>query len=118
MCEHEEHRRVDRTQLYGEALVVGASIIPVWAAVTQVTTIARINFESKPLIDVFLSGFLYHLLAEELGVNTWYLTNSHAANNVLASHVDDSVLRFDLGWFDAVSRASGLGTPDGRQRQY
>ena len=107
-CQHEEHKRVDRTQLYGEALVVGATLVPVWAAVTQATTAAH----SKQVIDVFLTGILYHLLAEELGVNTWFLTHSHAASNASASLVDDSIIRFDMDWFYAISRASGLGAHD------
>ena len=108
MCSHGEHKRVDRSQLYGEALVVGATLVPVWAAVTQATTAAQINFQSKPVIDVFLTGFLYHMLAEELGVNKWYLTNSHAAANVSASLVDDSVIHVDMDWLHAAGRACRL----------
>ena len=107
-CRHKEHKGANIQQLYGEALVVGAPLIPVWAAVSRATTLTRINFESKAAIDIFIAGFLYHILAEELGVNTWYLTHSHAANNVFSSVLDDSVIHLDMDWLHAAGRASGL----------
>ena len=107
-CQHKEHKHVDRKQLYGEALAVGAGLVPVWAAVSRATTLTRMDFASKDVIDVFIAGILFHLLAEELGVNKWYLTNSHAANNVLYSSIDDSIIHTDLDWLRSVSRASGL----------
>ena len=73
------HKNSDKTQLYGEALVVGAALVPVWLAISMATTAMRLDFAGKPALDVFVSGFLFHLVAEETGVNTWFLTNSHAS---------------------------------------
>ena len=104
-CSHKEHREDGRQQLYGEALVVGATLVPVWVAVSRATTLSRIQFESKGILDVMLAGFLYHLIAEELGVNTWFLTHSHAAKNVLRTAIDGhSVVHDDLDWIHSLGR--------------
>ncbi len=81
------HRHSDRLKLYGEALVVGAALVPVYFAVSRATQAARIDFAGKEVLDLFLSGFLFHLAAEESGVNEWYLTNSHAAKKIFSSTV-------------------------------
>lgn len=108
-CGHEEHRSKDVSSLYGEALVVGLSLVPVWFAVRSVTTLARIDLQSKAAIDVAIAGFLFHMIAEETGVNKWYLTNSHAARNVLSQTVDnDSVVHVDMDWIRSLGGASGF----------
>jgi len=95
--------------LYGEALVVGATLIPVWAAVTRATTVTRINFGSKAMLDIFMAGFLYHLLAEELGVNEWYLTNGHAARKVLGHSIESGhVVRDDVDWVRCARSVGGF----------
>jgi hypothetical protein len=82
------HKHSDRLKLYGEALVVGAALVPMYFAVSRATSATRIDFVGKEVLDVFLSGFLFHLLAEESGVNEWYLTNSHAAKKIYSSTID------------------------------
>ena len=108
-CRHKEHKSADAGSLYGEAIVVGLSLVPVWFAVQSVTTLARIDLQGKAAIDVAIAGFLFHMLAEETGVNQWYLMNSHAARNVLSQTVDnDSVLHLDMAWVRSVGGAHGL----------
>lgn len=102
-CSHKEHRG-DKSQLYREALVVGATLVPVYVAVSQATTLSRIQFESKGILDVMLAGFLYHMIAEELGVNTWFLTQSHAAKNVLRTAIDGNLIHDDLDWIHSIGR--------------
>jgi hypothetical protein len=88
----------DPAQLAREAFVVGVAIIPLWWTVRQVTTAMSLGFtsENKATLDVALSAALLHLVAEETGVNTWYLTNSFAAQKAF-SKLDGVVVSSDLG---------------------
>jgi hypothetical protein len=65
--------------LYKEASVVGAALLPVWFAVRSATAATKVGGPYKEFLDVALAGFLFHILAEESGVNQWYLSNSHAS---------------------------------------
>lgn len=80
-----QHNKEARTQVFVEATVVGAALIPMWLAVSQATAATRFGGQWKSLADIFISGFLFHVLAEESGVNDWYLTNSAAAHKVLGT---------------------------------
>jgi len=89
----------DPAQLAREAFVVGVAIIPLWWTVRQVTTAMSLGFssmENKATLDVALSAALLHLVAEETGVNAWYLTNSFAAQKAF-SKIDGVVVSSDLG---------------------
>jgi hypothetical protein len=71
----------DHTQLYKEATFVGIALVPMWYAVTKFTLATRVlnnNPQAKAMLDVLIAGILFHLTAEESGLNTWYLTNSYA----------------------------------------
>lgn len=76
-------------RLYQEAITVGALLVPMWFLVSKTTAALKLTSESKPLIDIALSGFLFHLTAEETGVNEWYLTNSYAAMKHLHPHQNE-----------------------------
>ncbi len=104
------HKHSNKKNLYGEALVVGAALVPVFFAVSRATQAAKIDFVGKEAFDVFLSGFLFHLVAEEFGINEWYLTNSHAAKKLYSSTIDvdryDAPLHPTMDWnsLGALSR--------------
>jgi NADH:ubiquinone oxidoreductase subunit 4 (subunit M) len=71
----------DPTQLYKEAAFVGIALVPMWYLVAQFTTATMVYAASpqmKTMVDVALAGALFHLAAEESGLNHYYLTNSHA----------------------------------------
>lgn len=100
-CKHKEHRASSSKRLYSEALVVGAALVPVWFAVSKATEAARFEFAAKSALDVFVAGFLFHLIAEETGVNDWYLTNSHAAQKVLSYSIglpDERTKHHTMDW--------------------
>lgn len=88
-CKTCKRQESDEFKLYGEAIAVGAALVPMWFLVSTATTVTRIEFSGKPMLDVFLSGLLFHLAAEEFGLNTWYLTNSHAAHKLLGDRVGE-----------------------------
>ena len=54
-----------------------------WFLTSKATEAVKIGGTAKPLIDVAVAGFLFHLAAEESGLNAWYLTHSYAAQKVL-----------------------------------
>ena len=71
----------DPTQLYKEAAFVGIALVPMWYLVAQFTTATMVYVSSphmKTMVDVAIAGALFHLTAEETGLNHYYLTNSHA----------------------------------------
>ena len=71
----------DHSQLYKEAAFVGISLVPMWFVVTQFTLATKVLTGSpqlKAMLDVIIAGSLYHLAAEESGLNHYYLTNSYA----------------------------------------
>ena len=85
-----------RQQLALEATVVGIGLIPVWMLVRRATTAMRITGTSKGMIDVALAGAAFHLLAEESGLNTWYLSNSYAAQKSFQKDIRGNVIPTDL----------------------
>ena len=71
----------DPTQLYKEAAFVGIALVPMWYLVAQFTTATMVYVGSpqmKTMVDVAIAGALFHLTAEETGLNNYYLTNSFA----------------------------------------
>ena len=94
------------SQLAQEAVVVGVALVPLWWLVVKATDAMRLGLDTKTkaALDVGLAGALIHLVAEESGVNTWYLANSHAAKKAFAKvdgagNVSDDMvdLRFNYG---------------------
>ena len=101
MCDHPEHQHEAKPQqLFLEAFIVGATIVPLWWLVAKATTAMRINITDKSAMDVALTGFFYHLIAEESGLNGYYLTNSYASQKAFSASFSDAstVLRnpFDV----------------------
>ena len=84
-----------RQQLALEAAVVGVGIIPIWMLVRRATMAMNI-YGNKAIIDVALAGAVFHLLAEESGLNTWYLTNGYAAQKAFHKNIRGNVLPVDL----------------------
>lgn len=72
----DEHNR----KLLTEAFFVGAFLVPVFAFTHSVVTIAfpRMKDTTQDYLSVFISGGLFHLVAEGSGVNDWYLDNGVA----------------------------------------
>ena len=71
----------DHSQLYKEAAFVGISLVPMWFIVTQFTLATKVLTgapQLKAMLDVVIAGSLYHLTAEESGLNHYYLTHSYA----------------------------------------
>ena len=105
-------------KLYKEAAFVGIALVPMWYAVAQFTTAVRwfSNDTSaqvwKSATDVFLAGALFHLTAEESGLNAHYLSNSFAHDKTFAAeykkdartqHLDNAV-----DWLRDAGTAFGL----------
>jgi hypothetical protein len=84
-----------RQQLALEAAVVGVGLIPMWMLVRRATTAMNI-YGGKEIIDIALAGAAFHLLAEESGLNTWYLTNGYAAQKAFHDDITGNVLPADL----------------------
>ena len=104
VCEHHEHWGVKHGRLYQEAAAVGGALLPVWLAVRSATAATRLGGTYKEFLDVAISGFLFHILAEESGVNAWYLTNSHAARkekHVFNQRGSDNVVHYSVDWLRA-----------------
>jgi len=75
-------------QLGKEAIGVGALLVPVYAVVRKgVVDFTWKNESTRDYVAVFLSGAVFHILAEASGLNEWYLTNSHANSNWLRNNV-------------------------------
>ena len=105
----------DPAQLYKEAASVGIALVPMWFAVTQFTTAVKWMYDNpyKGAFDVALAGALFHLTAEETGLNTWYLTNSYAheksfSSNYKKAHHDDPLLDSSMDWIRGAGSMFGL----------
>jgi len=86
-------------QLYKEAAFVGIALIPMWFAVAQFTIATKV-FSSSPqlktMIDVAVAGALFHLTAEESGLNHYYLTHSHAYQKSFSAEYKKDELCVDI----------------------
>jgi hypothetical protein len=106
-------------KLYKEAAFVGIALVPMWYVVAQFTTAVRWfpNSEYKQGFDVMLAGALFHLAAEESGLNTFYLTNSYAYDNSFAAQYKDERLPLDtvVDWLRDAGSAFGLQQSHGRR---
>ena len=86
--------RMDPAKLYKEAAFVGIALIPMWFAVSKFTTAVKwfsADTQWKSATDVLISGALFHLVAEETGLNAYYLTNSFAAEKAFKSEFRNDV---------------------------
>lgn len=110
-CSNPQHKhpgQADPQHLALEAASVGVLLLPTWWLVAKATTAMRLGFtsnEAKAALDVALAGALFHVVAEEFGVNAWFLTNSYAAKKAFATvdgsaNVSDDMvdLRFNYGF--------------------
>ena len=90
---------------------MGLALIPMWWSVSKFTTAVNVSGAIKPAIDVAISGFFFHIAAEESGLNTWYLTNSHAARKQFSlSYSDlDAPLHSSLDWVRSSHYLDRLG---------
>jgi hypothetical protein len=72
-------------ELAKEATEVGALLVPVYAVVREALDGMKFkNERNKDYISVFISGALFHIVAEATGVNEWYLTHSRANTKFLS----------------------------------
>jgi hypothetical protein len=106
-CFHEDHQNNDTQTLYTEALGVGLTLVPVWFAVRAATTAVRWRGPWKEVADVVLAGFLYHLTAEHVGLNDWYVANGHVAQKsfrALKQQGDVVADVSDMDWIRGLGR--------------
>ncbi len=106
---------MNHDKLYKEAAFVGIALVPMWYAVAQFTTAVKWfpGNTFKHGFDVFLAGALFHLAAEESGLNTFYLTNSHAYDQSFkAQYKDELPLDNALDWLRDAGLAFGLQSND------
>ena len=93
LCNHPAHdHTLEHSRLYQEATSVGLLLVPMWWAVSRATVAVKIGGSAKPFVDVAVAGFLFHLAAEESGLNQWYLAHSYAAQKVLHPKKKDDIL--------------------------
>lgn len=77
----------------------------------------RFKGDSKPFLDIFVSGFLFHIAAEETGLNEWYLYNSFAALKKIHPREKDDLLSvvarvYRSGAYDYQGQFSVYGHKD------
>jgi hypothetical protein len=72
-------------QVYQEAVFVGITMLPLWMLVQQSTAFMRIEWRHKDKLDVLLAGVLYHLIAEDTGLNEFYAKNGAAVKKLLSN---------------------------------
>jgi len=63
-----------------EATEVGALLVPLYAIVREATETFEWEERSKDYLSVFLSGALFHILAEASGMNEWYIQKTQRKN--------------------------------------
>jgi hypothetical protein len=74
------------TDAIQEAVVVGALLVPVYAIVHDVVKDTRLVKEgNRDLLAVFLSGLIFHAVAEGSGLNEWYIKNGGAVRKWMSS---------------------------------
>jgi hypothetical protein len=97
---HEAYER----QVYQEAAVVGLTMLPMWVLVSRATDFFGIRPVWKSALDVALAGAAFHLIAEESGVNAWYVQHGAAVQQLLTHTIereqrkDGAVLVDDIDW--------------------
>jgi hypothetical protein len=97
-------------KLYKEAAIVGVALVPMWYAVARFTAAVQLGGSHKALIDVALAGALFHLAAEESGLNTYYLTNSYAHEKAFAAEFkeNETCVGSDVDRLRSVGNVFGL----------
>ena len=81
-------------QLTKEAVPTGALLVPIYAVVrTSIVQHIWRNEDTRDYVAVFLSGALFHILAEASGANEWYITHGRANQKWLSKHNDPSAPR-------------------------
>lgn len=81
-------------ELAKEATEVGALLVPVYAIVREALDGMRFKNETnKEYISVFVSGALFHIIAEATGMNEYYLTHSRANKKWLRKNNAEPVHR-------------------------
>jgi len=80
-------------ELAKEATEVGVLLLPVYAVVREgLNGLKFKNERNKEYFSVFISGALFHILAEATGVNEWYLSNSRANRRRISRNINDQSL--------------------------
>ena len=75
---------------FQEAGAVGMLLVPVYATVKDALRPMRFQSErNKDYLTVFVSGVLFHILAEATGVNAYYIQHSAATHKWLSASNKD-----------------------------
>jgi hypothetical protein len=68
-----------------EAIGVGVLLVPLYSVVRELVNELDVESDrSKEYLAIFVSGALFHLIAEVSGINEHYLHNSHAYRSFVA----------------------------------
>jgi hypothetical protein len=67
-------------ELAKEATEVGELLIPLYAIAREAADTFEWHERSKDYISVFVSGALFHILAEASGMNGWYAQKKQRKN--------------------------------------
>ena len=76
-------------QLLLEAGFVGVALLPLFTVTDSILKFyqPKVKDSVRTAMAVALAGALFHLLAEESGLNTWYLSHSHASQKKVDAEV-------------------------------
>ena len=102
----------DHAKLYKEAAFVGIALVPMWILVSKFTTAMQLSSPNKAALDIMLAGAMFHLTAEETGLNAYYLTNSYAHDRNFSDAIrgKDGWVRkdSDVDWIHSSGGAFGF----------
>jgi hypothetical protein len=86
-----------------ESAVVGAALVPAFLLVNGVLASFKMQESTRRYASVFLSGALFHIVAQETGATEWWLVNSALAEKNGPPPLDEEEFRIDPCMCDGVS---------------
>ena len=100
-----------KSKLLTEAFVVGAGLMPVYFITHSFLSVLlpRMSDNVVDYTSIFISGALFHLLAEETGINDWYLDNGVAVLKRQVMAVEETGMGNDYSLCDGQCGWKELG---------